>query len=121
MIDPKALQELRDFLGETASETLAEVINSYLNDAPKLLEAIRAAISGRDAVALQQSAHTLKSSSATLGAASLSQICQELEVMGRAGTVAGGAVKVAQLQIEYESVKSALEAEVSDSRYEVET
>lgn len=40
----------------------------------------------------------------------LSNLCQELEAPGRAGTLAGAAKKVAQAETEYEQVKTALEA-----------
>lgn len=119
MIDPRALQELENMLGNAASEVLVEVIDSYLENTPKLIDTIRIAVLCGDATSLQQAAHTLKSSSAALGAACLSQICQELEVIGRAGTVAGRAEEVSQLEVEYESVKTALQAKISGSRYEI--
>lgn len=110
MIDPQALQNLENTLGEAASKVLAEVIDSYLENAPQLLEVIHAAVLSKDAASLQQAAHTLKSSSAVLGATSLSQLCQELEATGRAGTVEGGAERMLQLRAEYEVVKTALQA-----------
>jgi len=57
------------------------VIDSYLEDAPKLLQAISAAVAQGDTTALYQAAHTLKPTSATLGAITLSQICKDLEVV----------------------------------------
>ncbi len=110
-VDPKALHKLQDMLGEPASEALAEVIDSYLENAPKLIEAIRTAVSCQDAASLQQAAHTLKSSSAALGATTLSQLCQELEAIGQAGTVISGTERVSQLEAEYEEVRTALQAE----------
>ncbi len=67
-LEAKALQALRDMAGEDASVILASVIDAYLKDAPKLLQAIGKGITQGDAAALYQAAHTLKSSSATLGA-----------------------------------------------------
>jgi len=69
-----------DMAGEDAAEVLAEVIDSYLEDAPKLLQAISAAVAQGDTTALYQAAHTLKPTSATL-ALSPSQICKDLEVV----------------------------------------
>lgn len=116
MIDPKALHELQDMLGEPASEALAEVINSYLENAPKLIEAICTAVSCQDTASLQQAAHTLKSSSAALGATHLSQLCEELEEIGRSSTVASEVGKVSQLETEYEMVKTNLQARQGQSK-----
>jgi HPt (histidine-containing phosphotransfer) domain-containing protein len=110
-IDPKALQALRDMAGKDASEVLAEVIDSYLEDAPKLLQAISAAVAQGDTTALYQAAHTLKPTSATLGAITLSQVCKDLEVIGRTGTMADVLAIVLQVEAEYERVQAALRIE----------
>lgn len=110
-IDSKALQSLRDMAGENASEMLVEVIDSYLEDAPKLLHAISTAIAQGDAAALRQATHTLNSTSATLGATTLSKFCKDLEATGRAGTVEGASERLPQLAAESERVKAALQVE----------
>jgi HPt (histidine-containing phosphotransfer) domain-containing protein len=99
-------RELRQMLGEP--KFLAEVIDSYLEDAPKLLQAMAAAFAQGKATDLQQAAHTLKSSSALFGATSLSQFCQELEVSGSTGTWIEVAVLMPQVKTEYEKVQTAL-------------
>ncbi len=110
-IDREALESLRDMAGENASEMLIEVIDSYLEDAPKLLHTISTAIAQGDAAALRQAAHTLNSTSATLGATTLSKFCKELEAIGRAGTVEGASERLPQLAAESERVKAALQVE----------
>jgi HPt (histidine-containing phosphotransfer) domain-containing protein len=49
-----------------ADLVLVEMIDCYLEEAPKLLSAIAQAIAQNDAVQLRSSAHNLKASSATL-------------------------------------------------------
>ena len=110
-IDAKALQALRDMAGEDASVVLAAVIDSYLEDASKLLQAIAQAVAQEDAIALRHAAHTLKSTSATLGATTLSQFCKELELMGLAGTTADAPALVLLLEAEYAKVQAALKIE----------
>jgi len=110
-IDPTVLQELKEMMGEESPEFLTEVIDSYLEDAPHLLQAIHTAVAQADATRLEQAAHTLKSSSATLGAIPLSELSKELEAMGRAGTVEGGVERASQLEAEYQRVKAALQLE----------
>jgi len=115
-LEAKALQIIRDMAGEGAEEVLAQVIDAYLEDAPKLLQAIAGAIALKDAQTLHPSAHTLKSSSAMLGATHLGNLCKELEAIGRAGTIQDREPKLFQIEAEYERVKAALQIE----RQEVE-
>jgi signal transduction histidine kinase/DNA-binding response OmpR family regulator/HPt (histidine-containing phosphotransfer) domain-containing protein len=110
-IDAKVLQSFRDMVGETANLVLAEMIDCYLEEAPKLLSAIAKAISQKDAVQLRSGAHNLKASSATLGAITLSNLCRKLEVMSRIGNTEYGVDKLPQLEAEYERVKVALQIE----------
>ena len=108
-IDVKVLQSFRDMVGENADLVLGEMIDCYLEDAPKLLQAIAVAITQGDARQLRQAAHTLKSSSITLGATTLSQLCKELEVISRTGHTEGELDKVPLLEAEFERVKAALQ------------
>ena len=66
---------------------VVELIEAYLVDGAAHIEAIGAAADARDADALVRPAHTLKSSSATLGAARLSTTARELETLGRSGAL----------------------------------
>jgi len=60
LLIPKALQA---HMPAEDAAVLAEVIDSYLEDAPKLLQAISAAVAQGDTTALYQAAHTLKPTS----------------------------------------------------------
>ncbi|MBW4665068.1 MAG: response regulator [Chroococcus sp. CMT-3BRIN-NPC107] len=107
-IDINVMQEFKTMVGENAESVLVEIIHCYLEDAPKHLENIASAISQNNKSELRRAAHTLKSSSATLGATNLAVICQELETLSRTSHTEDGAHKLAQLQAEYEQVKTAL-------------
>ena len=111
-LNAKALQALRAMVGEDSPDVFAQVIDSYLEDAPKQVQAIRSAMKMGDAAAVAQAAHTLKPTSATLGAITLAQLCKEIEAMSRAGNISEVlGQKVQQLAVEYEQVKAALQAE----------
>jgi HPt (histidine-containing phosphotransfer) domain-containing protein len=88
---------------------LAELIDSYLEESPPLLEGLRHSLAQDDAAGLHRAAHTLKSSSRDFGANRLADWCQELEAMGKAGTLAGADDLVAQVEAEYQQVKVELE------------
>ena len=110
-LDRKVLQSFWEMVGENADAILVEMINCYLEDVPKLVSGIASPIEQGDAKQLRSHAHTLKSSSSTLGATTLSNLCQELEVIARTGHTEGGLDKVPQLNAEYENVKAALQIE----------
>jgi CheY-like chemotaxis protein len=110
-IEAKVLQSFREMAGDMADLVLVEMIDCYLEEAPKLLSAIAQAIAQNDAVQLRSSAHNLKASSATLGAITLSNVCRKLEVMSRIGNTEYGVDKLPQLEAEYEKVKVALQLE----------
>ncbi|HEY9748089.1 MAG TPA: response regulator, partial [Allocoleopsis sp.] len=110
-IDANVLQSFREMIGEDADAILVEMIDCYLEDAPKLVSAIASAVERDDAKQLHSCAHTLKSSSLTLGATTLSNVCKELEALGRTGHTEGGWDKVPQLEAEYAKVKAALQIE----------
>ncbi len=115
-IDANVLQSFRSMVSENAEFILAEMINCYLEDAPKLLQAIRNAaaspnaktVTQGDAIALRRAAHTLKSSSATLGAITLSHLCKDLEAMHCTANTEAKLDKVIQVEAEYERVRIAL-------------
>ena len=108
-LDAGVFVTLRQMLGQ--DQFLAEVIDIYLEDAPKLLQVMKKAVAQGKAISLQQAAHTLKSSSAVFGATSLSHFCQELEVSGSSGTWAKAVALMSQVETEYEKVQTALRQE----------
>jgi len=115
-IDAQILQSFRNMICQNADSILTEMIDCYLEDAPNLIDAIAQAVERGDAKQLHSQAHTLKSSSITLGAATLSNLCKELETLGRKGNTKGGLDKVLQLEAEYSRVKVALHVERQQTR-----
>ena len=108
-LDEMVLQALRDMAGVADSEFLTEMIDSYLEDAVQLLQALSAAVGQGDAFSLKQAAHTLKSTSAALGAMALSRLCNKLEAMGHAGTMENAPTLVLQAKTEFAKVQTALQ------------
>ncbi|NER36035.1 MAG: PAS domain S-box protein [Oscillatoria sp. SIO1A7] len=111
-IDASALRSLWELVGEDDPEGFAEVVESYLEDLPQLLQKIQTAIAQGDASALQMAGHTLKSTSKTFGAMNLGEMCKTLEFMGRSGTLEGAELILPDLISESEQVKTELLAEV---------
>jgi PAS domain S-box-containing protein len=109
-VDAGVLEGLRKLQVEDGPDIVSQLIDIYLSDTPPRLAALRQAIAEKDAFALFQAAHSLKSSSGNIGALTLAAICRELESMGRAGVIEGAAEKVARVEAEYAKVCMALSA-----------
>ncbi|HEY9596195.1 MAG TPA: response regulator, partial [Cyanophyceae cyanobacterium] len=106
VLDMTAFQQLREMVNQ--DEVVVRVIDSYLEDAPKLLQSMAEAVTQKDSSLFVRMAHTLKSSSATLGAAYLAQLCQELETSAAKNSLEVAAARVQQVEIEYAQAKAAL-------------
>lgn len=79
VVDPAALMQIRAVGGPGASDLLSEVIDNYVEESATLFEALREAVDRRDCEAVRFAAHTLKSSSASLGGTRLADLCQKVE------------------------------------------
>ncbi len=108
MLDPAALQRLRDLDPSGASRLVERVFQAFQSSVERLLVQLRNAQVDNDTEAVRHVAHTLKSSSASIGAVKLSQICVEVESMARQGRTDGLSGRVAELSTEVEAVLVAL-------------
>ncbi|MGB7445073.1 MAG: response regulator [Coleofasciculaceae cyanobacterium] len=112
VINRQVLQDLREVMGEGAGECLASLIDIYLDETPSLLQKMAWAVTEQEPETIQQIAHTLKSSSASLGATTLSKLCTELESLGKSQTIIGATEIMGKIEAEYEKVKLALTNEL---------
>lgn len=99
-------------LSDDGNDAVKEIISIFLGDAPKYLVHIKEAIAQEDARALNEAAHSLKSSSANLGATELSRQCQSMENLGRSGTTEGAQSQLRAMEVTLEKVKVILEQEL---------
>ena len=70
------------------------------------MDSVENAIINKDSVSLDNSAHSFKSSLATLGAFEASSLAAQLEIIGKAGGIDDSVDIVVQLKLEYEKVIS---------------
>ena len=106
-LDERAIESLRDLDGE---HFLAEVIDTFLSDAPALVATLRTTYEEGDMEALRRAAHTLKSNGQTFGAGRFSELCRELEVRARSDELDGTAELVDRIEQEYPALEKALAA-----------
>jgi len=107
VLDQRALATLLEMIGgEEAS--LAELIESFLGEAPALLDALQASLVRGDAEGMRRAAHTLKSSSTDFGALELSALFREIETRARDGADRVPAELVTNAVNAFEPVRAAL-------------
>ncbi|VVB69233.1 Hpt domain protein [uncultured archaeon] len=116
-IDRSVLASLRELQEEGEPDIIAEVSGLFIKHAPEKISAIMQAAEKGDAKGLQMAAHSLKSSSAYVGAMHLSAMSKDLELMGRSGAMVGAKDKAEMLKEEYMRVQAALEAETKAADY----
>ncbi|BBC25658.1 Hpt domain-containing protein [Pseudanabaena sp. ABRG5-3] len=90
----------------------SDLVTIYLNSAENLLDEIQMAFANQDASQFSLSAHSLKSTSASIGAVRLSQICKYLEQVGKTGNISVSSDMVYLLTNEYEQVIQAIQVSV---------
>jgi CheY-like chemotaxis protein/HPt (histidine-containing phosphotransfer) domain-containing protein len=88
LLDQGPLDELRSLSAPGTPDFLGKAIGSFLESAPRLIELLVRGAKDRDAPSVVHASHTLKSSSAFLGARDLSTLCREIEQLGRAHDLA---------------------------------
>ena len=111
-IDRSVLKSLRDLQMEGTPDILERIIPAYLNSSEPLIVQLREALATNDLEVLQNIAHSLKSSSANVGAIKLSQISKELERSCRNNTLENAPDLVSAIESEFIRVKDALNKEI---------
>lgn len=94
VVDISRIRETSD--GDTEFEM--ELIEMYLDDAQSHVDRLAAAVEAGDIAGIKQGAHTLKGSSANIGAVRMQDASLELEKCGRDGDAAAAVGLVAPLR-----------------------
>ncbi len=91
-------------------ELLLEIIGLYLDDCPKVMERLSAALAEGDAEGVWKAAHRLKGSVGSLAAQPALEAARDLETVGRAGDLEEAAAAFERLEHELERLAAALTA-----------
>jgi signal transduction histidine kinase/CheY-like chemotaxis protein/HPt (histidine-containing phosphotransfer) domain-containing protein len=111
-IDQGALDKICALERDGAIGLLARVIGLYLQGTPPLIEQMRQAIGTNDDESLHVAAHSLKSSSANVGAMKLHGLCKELESQARRRQVVDAVGQIALIEREFKAVRTILRQEL---------
>lgn len=83
----RQIATLHEIGRKSGTNLVAELLQEFLNTEAEQLACIETALDAGDAAALSRHAHTLKSSTANLGAETLSGIYRRMEALGRESRV----------------------------------
>ncbi len=110
VIDENVIESLRELGGEDDPGLVAELIEMFLEDAPRHLDDMITGLESGDLEIVHRSAHTLKSSAANMGAMILSSLCKEVEELARTECVDELGPKARFCREAFSATKEALEA-----------
>lgn len=115
VLDKDALQRLRDLDPRGENRLIERVSKAFETSVGRMLPQLDEAIKIGDHAGIAHVAHTLKSSSASIGALKLSQMCAEIEAMIRRQSGEDLSQQVSAIRPEVErtvsSLRSLLEAQ----------
>jgi HPt (histidine-containing phosphotransfer) domain-containing protein len=90
------------------ADFINELIDTFLDDAPRMLNELHLALAEGNAERFRRTAHSLKSNGNTFGALVLADLAKELELIGRDNQLDRVGNKLQELSMEYTRVETAL-------------
>jgi signal transduction histidine kinase/DNA-binding response OmpR family regulator len=105
VLDDSVLRELREIM----DDDYQSLLRTYLRNAPQLLDQIQDAIDRRDVEAMVIPVHSLKSSSANVGALRLSECARAAEGLARNGQLAEAEAAFQDVQFAFSDAAAALQ------------
>ena len=110
IINRQALENIRALSTDRGDALVHKVVAAYVADTPTHLQTLKSAIAVLDAANVRKVAHSLKSSSANVGAETLAHMCKEMETLGRTDSTEGAAVILTDMEQEFQAVRHSLSA-----------
>jgi two-component system, sensor histidine kinase and response regulator len=116
VLNMETLNSLRELQVEGDPDILKELVDLFMEDTPKRIEEIRNAVLRGDTATVKRVAHTLKGSSANLGAQRMSRVAMQIETLE--GLEERGKVEALQerLRSEFDRAGAALLEELEMGR-----
>ncbi len=114
-IDKNVLNALRELQIAGKPNVLVRIVNAYLEGSESLVAKLPEALAAGYFDVVKKTAHSLKSSSANVGALNLSGLSKELEMLDNNKTFDNATDLVSAIESEFVRVKVALIKEISSA------
>jgi|GEM_PF-1717000 len=115
-LDETQFLELKSRFTKNGSERFHKLILLYIDSSDKLLNQLADAMQANNYNAIEDAAHSLKSSSANLKAMALFEQCKQLEISAKANDMRALHAQFPPLEVEYHAVKQALSEHLTDDQ-----
>jgi HPt (histidine-containing phosphotransfer) domain-containing protein len=102
------LATFEDLKATAGAEFVVELVDTFLDEAPAMLDELRQALRAGDAETFRRTAHSLKSNGNTFGATALAALARELELGGLDPVRAANGAPLDALEREFTRVAQAL-------------
>jgi PAS domain S-box-containing protein len=109
-VDAETISALRALQGDGGPDIIADLIGTFFENTPHLLEAARLALSSGASADLKRSAHSLKGSCSNFGAKQMEKLCHTLEHTPPGADASVASELLASIEKEYLRVHAALAA-----------
>ncbi len=103
-LDPEIFAGLLELTDDDDDSFVVELFESYVASYARGISGMREAASKGDADAMRRHAHTLKGSSANVGASHIAELAKELQFRGEQGDLQGVAEWIEAVEVEFERV-----------------
>jgi HPt (histidine-containing phosphotransfer) domain-containing protein len=108
LVHLEAFERLRDALGPRSAEVLPSLLQDFFTNSEHLQEAFQNADLQKRLTTLHLAAHTMRSNSELFGAKKLAQLCRQVELLAREGSLEGVEELLEAIRVETEYVKEVL-------------
>lgn len=108
VIDPQAIENLRALNPGDNDEFLREIAGIFLEDTPLRITELRESLAAGDVGKFVRAAHSIKGSSANLGAMRLRTVAEKLEHQARKEGLGGVEPLLAEVAAEFASAETEL-------------
>lgn len=108
VIDPQAIENLRALNPGDNDEFVREIAGIFLEDTPLRIAELDQSLAAGDVAKFTRAAHSIKGSSANLGAMALREVAEKLEHTARTSGIGDVASMVTQIKAEFARAQAAL-------------
>jgi HPt (histidine-containing phosphotransfer) domain-containing protein len=108
VLDPQAIENLRALDPDGNDEFLREIVGIFLEDTPLRINDLDQSALANDPARFVRAAHSIKGSSANIGANALRTVAETLEHQSRTQGLAHVAALIAQVKAEFSRTQIAL-------------
>eukprot|EP00741_Cyanophora_paradoxa_P006276 tig00000989_g6085.t1 len=116
LLDESIFGQLEELQDESQPDFVEEVINLYCETSEEKLEEMDSLLKRKDLDELAKSAHSLKGSSANIGAVKVVKLCADLKTLCEAEDLAGCKQCLEDVKTQFKLVREHLKKILADSK-----